>query len=109
MVPLRSGLLQTASVLNEAKLVVRARRLVIKLDGLYDIDEQRYFKAVDRDTTYEMTDELIQKFEKKIMSVARLNEQDYAQRVFHDRQLCEHVVRPYCDRIRRPRRLGGPA
>jgi hypothetical protein len=38
-----------------------------------------------------MIDELVQTFEKEITSVADLYAQDYAQRVFHDRQLCEHV------------------
>lgn len=84
-------LLQSASVPKGHKLVAEAGRLVKKIDGLYGVDESRYFEAVDRGTTFDMTEKLIQEFENEIMSVAGFYARDYAERVFHDRQLCEHV------------------
>jgi hypothetical protein len=84
-------LLQSASVSRDHKLFAEARRLVKKIDALYSADESRYFKAVDRSTTFDMTDSLIQKFENEIMLAAGYYARDYAERVFHDRQLCEHL------------------
>ncbi len=86
-------LLQTASVADDLPLIIKAKRLVTKLDSLYDIDNQRYFRAVDKGTTYDMTERLIKAFEQEISTVAKFYARDYAQRVFHDRQLCEHVSR----------------
>lgn len=84
-------LLQSASVPQDDTLVAKARRLVEKVDALYAADEAAYFEAVDRNTLFAMTDRLIQKFENEIMIVAGYYARNYAERVFHDRQLCEHV------------------
>jgi hypothetical protein len=84
-------LLATAGVPSSAKLVVKATVVVTRINALYDQDEQKYWKAVDRDTTYNLTDDLILKYEKKILSLSDRYAENYAERVFHDRQLCEHL------------------
>lgn len=84
-------LLGTGGVPANAKLIVNATFLVARISALYDEDERKYWKAVDRDTTYNMTDELILKYEKKVLSLSGRYAENYAERVFHDRQLCEHL------------------
>jgi hypothetical protein len=72
---------------------VCASATVDDIDALYDENETKYFEAVDRDTAYDQADALIQHYESEIRSVFGFYADNYAERVFHDRQLCEHVNR----------------
>jgi 5-methylcytosine-specific restriction endonuclease McrA len=84
-------LLQSAGVSAKAKLLEKAARMVVEIDNLFDKDEDKYWKSVDREFVYTTTDELIVKYEKEILSLAGMYAANYAERVFHDRQLCEHI------------------
>jgi hypothetical protein len=84
-------LLETAGVPANAGLVEKATSVVTRINALYDEDERKYWKAVDRDTIYNLTGDLILKYEKKIVSLSGGYAENYAERVFHDRQLCEHL------------------
>jgi hypothetical protein len=84
-------LLETAGVPTNAPLVAKASAVATEINALYEEDAQKYWKAVDRDTIYNLTDGLILKYDKKIASLSRVYAENYAERVFHDRQLCEHL------------------
>jgi hypothetical protein len=84
-------LLETVDVPANATLVAKATSIASRINALFDQDERKYFKAVNASTTYELTDELISRYENQILSVAGLYAENYAERVFHDRQLCEHI------------------
>jgi len=86
-------LLASAGVPTDHPSMVEASETVAEISALYDQDEAEYFRAVDRGSTYEHADGLIQQFEKEIRSVLDIYAENYAERVFHDRQLCEHIGR----------------
>jgi 5-methylcytosine-specific restriction endonuclease McrA len=85
------GLLVSAGARSNDSLIKKASATVDHIDALYDKNETKYFEAVDRDTAYDQADALIQHYESKIRSVFGFYADNYAERVFHDRQLCEHV------------------
>jgi hypothetical protein len=84
-------LLERAGVSADAAPVAKATSLVTEINALYDQDERKYYAAVDAGTVYDVTDKLIGKYEKQILSLASSYAENYAERVFHDRQLCEHL------------------
>ena len=84
-------LLETTGVPSHATLVAKAASLIKRVDALYEEDEQKYWKAVNRNTTYDLANDLVLEYEKEILSVAEIYAENYAERVFHDRQLCEHL------------------
>ncbi|MGP8184652.1 MAG: HNH endonuclease [Terracidiphilus sp.] len=84
-------LLETAGVPASAELVKKSTAIIAKTNAIYEKDEQKYWRAIDRDTIYNLTDQLILKYEKKILSLSARYAENYAERVFHDRQLCEHL------------------
>jgi hypothetical protein len=86
-------MLASAGVQTDHPSMVEASETVAEISALYHQDEDEYFRAVDQDTTYEHTDRLIQQFEKNIRSILDIYAENYAERVFHDRQLCEHISR----------------
>lgn len=86
-------MLASSGIPADDPLIVNASTTVDEVNALYDKDEAEYFKAVDQNTTYDLADSLIQQFEKDIREVFGVYAQNYAERVFHDRQLCEHIGR----------------
>jgi len=86
-------MLTSAGIRIDDPLISKASKTVSDISALYDKDDAQYFKAVDRDTAYGQADSLVQHFEKELRSVFGLYAENYAERVFHDRQLCEHIGR----------------
>jgi hypothetical protein len=93
-------LLISAGVPKGDSLIVDASETVAQISDLYEKDEDKYLEAVDRDATYEQADALIKRFENNIRSIFDLYAKNYAERVFHDRQLCEQRELPVS--VRKP-------
>jgi hypothetical protein len=86
-----TGSAEVSGCAANAKQIEKASGITFAINALYDGHEKKYWRAVDRDITYRLTDDLIRKYEKKIRSLSSIYAENYAARVFHDRQLCEHL------------------
>jgi len=84
-------LLGTVGVPENERLVMRATSFAARANALYEKNQQKYWEAVDSDTIYNLTDGLILKYHEQIITLSGRYAENYAERVFHDRQLCEHL------------------
>jgi len=73
------------------KLVLDATAFVDRVNGLYTEDESAYWKEIDSEDSYDLAAELIENYESTLRGMMPEYAKNYAERVFHDRQLCEHI------------------
>jgi len=85
--------LKSAGVSPSDALLLEATQHVEYCDGLYSSDEQAYWSSLAEDTTGALTEGLIVANEQALLSLFDAYAENYAERVFHDRQLCEHIGR----------------
>jgi hypothetical protein len=87
-------LLESSGVAQD-DLITRAKTLVEKVSELYSQNENEYWKVLDADDgpypVYRTIRALIESNEGILRDVMPMYATNYAERVFHDRQLCEHI------------------
>ncbi len=84
-------LLVAAGASVNDQLMVEAHTLVEQTGQLYDDNKEDYWAAVDSDHLYSVIEQMIEHYEATLRDVMSEYAQNYAERVFHDRQLCEHI------------------
>jgi hypothetical protein len=78
-------------VSKEDPLIIEASSFISGTNPLYDENEEKYWEAVDSDLPYSLTDRMIASYEVLLRGLIPVYAANYAERVFHDRQLCEHI------------------
>lgn len=81
---------------HKSKSIKDAKKLLDKIDGLYDVsDDKDYFDFLDSEEGIEQIltcyDNIYNGFESIMPDVFKLYALNYAERVFHDRQLCAFI------------------
>src|SRR5271169_6048873 len=71
--------------------VLHSTAFVDRVNGLYTQDESAYWKEIDSQDSYDLAAELIENYESTLRGMIPEYAKNYAERVFHDRQLCEHI------------------
>lgn len=81
---------------RKSKSIKDAKKLLYKIDGLYDVaDDKDYFDFLDSEEGIEKIltsyDNIHNEFESIMPAFFKLYSLEYAERVFHDRQLCAFI------------------
>lgn len=80
----------------KSKSIENAKNLLIKIDDLYNVaNDKKYFNFLDSEEGIEQIitcyDNIYNKFVSILPDIFRFYSLDYAERVFHDRQLCAFI------------------
>jgi hypothetical protein len=93
-------LLESAGVSAQAPLITEALSTTGEINAMYEHNEAKYLKAVDGNALYNLLETLIGAYESEIRTLFDGYAENYSDRVFHDRQLCEHLSRTLARIIR---------
>jgi hypothetical protein len=86
-------LLESAGVSAQAPLITEALSTTGQINAMYEHNEAKYLEAVDENALYNLLETLIGAYESEIRTLFDGYAENYSDRVFHDRQLCEHLSR----------------
>ncbi len=87
------AILVSAGVSPTDDLLQKAVHHVSKTDGLFPAREEAYWRRLKKSTSYDLIEGLIQTYQSNLEALFDSYAANYAERVFHDRQLCEHISR----------------